>query len=106
MSIHPTSYDKNTFLDYLNKNKVDEATITDFNKLPEAVFCNGSDFKLDINVVWYDEDETHYTFEMNYYSEEKIEYCFNSKVFTSISYSVKYLIMMLNNCNCYKGKIS
>ena len=97
--IYPKRYDKNEFLTYLKKHKVGEKTINDFEELPESIIRSGDTFKLDITLTWYPEAETHYNFEMNYYSEDTIEYLFNSKVFGNVEFSINYLLCELINNN-------
>mgnify|MGYP006307111661 CR=1 FL=1 len=100
--ICPKKYSKQEFLKYLEKNKVSETIVEDFKSLPEEIIRSGDTFKLDINTTWYPEDETHYDFEMNYYSEETIEYLFNSKIFGNIANCINYLICELINNNFIK----
>lgn len=100
--IYPKKYDKKDFLKYLKKNKVGEKIINDFEALPDEIVRSGDTFKLDITLTWYPENETHYEFEMNYYSEDTIEYLFNSKVFGNVEMSINYLLCELINGNYIK----
>jgi hypothetical protein len=100
--IYPKRYDKNEFLKYLKKYKVSDKIINDFISLPESVVRSGDTFKLDITLTWYPEAETHYNFEMNYYSEDTIEYLFNSKVFGNVEFCINYLLCELINGNYLK----
>jgi len=97
MTVYPKKYNKKDFLIYLTKIKVKEEIITNFEHLPETLTHSGNTFKLDINSIWYGKGETHYTFELNYYSEDLIEYLFSSKVFNDIEVSINYLYCELIN---------
>lgn len=102
--IYPKRFDKSEFLAYLKKNKVAEKTINDFEELPESIIRSGDTFKLDVTLTWYPDAETHYEFEINYYSEDTIEYLFNSKVFGNVEYSINYLLCELINNNYIRGE--
>jgi len=102
--ICPKRYSKHEFLNYLEKHKVAENIVEDFKSLPEEIVRSGDTFRLDINLTWYPENETHYDFEMNYYSEDTVEYLFNSKIFTNIVSSINYLLCELTNNNYIKGE--
>jgi len=97
MGIHPKTYDKETFLDFLDKNNVNEITYNKFKELPEFVERSEIKFKLDINVIWYSHGNTHYTFEINYYSEELIEYLFSSKIFYDVDTSINFIVCELTS---------
>jgi len=102
MKTYPKKYTKEEFLAFLEKNNVNDNIISKFAQLPEIIKHSGSTFDLDITSIWYAKDETYYTFELNYYSEELIEYLFNSKVFTDIGLSINYLMCELNDKNFIK----
>ena len=102
MGAYPKKYKKEEFLKFLHKNNVNNKIINTFVELPESVERSGSTFKLDVNSTWYSDDDTHYNFELNYYSEELVEYLFSSKVFSDIEVSVNYLLCELINNNYIK----
>jgi hypothetical protein len=97
MPAYPTTYSKNEFIHYLNKNNVSDSVIDNFQKLPETLTTKNSTYKLNIVSTWYNVNSTYYNFEMNYYSEELIEYLFSSKVFTDVEKSINYLYCELIN---------
>ena len=101
MNTHTENYTKERFLKFLEKNNVNDIIISRFVKLPKTVQRSGSIFKLDINTTWYPDGDTHYKFELNYYSEELIEYLFTSKVFNDIELSINYLTCELVNKKLY-----
>jgi len=103
MEIYPQKYTKEDFLVYLEKINAKDIIITKFLELPELIVRSGNTFKLDITTVWYDEDETYYNFELNYYSEELVEYLFNSKVFRDVESSINYLLCELMSKNYIKN---
>lgn len=104
MGIHPKQYSRENFFSFLNKNNVSETIIDKFVDLPETVLRNENRFELYINITWYNIDDTHYNFELNYYSEELIEFLFTSKVFNDIEVSLNYLLCELIEKGYIKGK--
>jgi len=104
MGIYPKQYDREDFLNFLRKNNVTNTIISKFVDLPEAVLRKDDRFNLFVNVTFYSDGNTHYNFELNYYSEEHIEFLFNSKVFSNIELSINYLLCELTN-NGYLEKI-
>lgn len=99
MGVYPKIYDKNEFIAFLRKNNVQNKIIERFIELPESLTHKGSEYKLNIHTTWYSAGRTHYNFELNYYSENLIEYRFNSKVFNDVEKSVNYLFCELMNNN-------
>jgi len=95
MSIYPKQYTRENFFSFLLKNNVSETIINKFVNLPEAVLRDENKFDLFINVTWYSAGDTYYNFELNYYSEELIEFLFNSKVFNDVEISINYLLCEL-----------
>jgi len=102
MGVYPKNYNKEEFLKFLKENDVSDAIISKFVELPEAVEHSGCTFKLDINSIWYSVGSTFYNFELNYYSEELVEYLFSSKVFGDVELSINYLLCELINNNYIK----
>lgn len=106
MGVYPSKYDSEKFLKFLEKNNVNDTVISKFKSLPITITCNDKEFHLDINVIWYSIGDTFYNFELNYYSDEHIEYCFGSKVFDDIETSINYLFCELkyieSNGGCRK----
>lgn len=102
MEVYPKQYTREEFLKFLKKNNVDEEIINNFEKLPKIVKRNENEFELYINRTWYNIGNTHYSFELNYYSEELIEFLFNSKVFNDIEVSINFLLSELINNNHMK----
>lgn len=104
MTIYPKDYNnKQEFVKFLLKNGVSENVITKFNELPETVMRSNTEYNLYVHTIWYGDNDTHYTFEMNYYSEELIEFLFSSKVFDDIEVSINNLTCELINGK-YKKK--
>lgn len=104
MTAFPKMYTKEKFIEFLQKNNVNDGIITKFAELPERITRSGQIFDLYINVTWYNIGNTHYEFEINYYSENLIEYCFNSKVFNDVEFSINYLLCELMGSNCIEVK--
>jgi len=91
MGAYPSEYNKKDFLNFLKKNNVSDVIIAKFVELPETVERSGDTFKLSINLTWYSIGNTFYNFELNYYSNDLVEYLFSSKIFTDIEVSINYL---------------
>jgi hypothetical protein len=100
----PKKYSKEKFLIFLEKYNVSDEIVEKFLELPEEIQRSGSTFKLDVNVTWYDGGNTYYEFELNYYSEELIEYLFSSKVFKNIGISINNLLCELINAKYISKK--
>ena len=103
MGVYPKKYNKEEFLNFLEKNNVNDTIISKFIQLPEKIKRNGDEFELDINVTWYSIGNTFYSFELNYYSNELVEYYFNSKVFNHVEPSINYLMCELMNKKLITG---
>ncbi len=103
MGVYPSKYKKKEFIKFLEKYNVSDNIITKFAELPETIKRNGNEFKLDINVIWYSVGNTFYNFEINYYSEELIEYFFSSKVFGDVEESINYLLCELMTNKLIEG---
>lgn len=102
MRVYPKKYSKEEFLIFLEKNNVNDEIISKFEKLPEFIEKNGNKYELYINSIWYNIDNTYYKFELNYYSDDIVEYLFSLKVFTDIELSINYLLSELINNGKFK----
>lgn len=91
MGIYPKKYSKEEFLKFLEKNNVNDEIILKFVELPETIERSGDTFQLDVNSTWYSKGKTYYEFELNYYSNDLVEYIFSSKVFNDVEISINYL---------------
>ena len=103
MEVTPRGYTKETFIGFLQKNNVSDTVIEKFMQLPEKLTRRHKEFKLYISSTWYECGNTYYNFELNYYSEELVEYLFTYKVFTDIEKSINFLLCELIN-NHYIAK--
>ncbi len=99
MTAFPKKYSKEEFIEFLLKINANDNIINKFNELPETIKRNGNIFDLYINSIWYNDGNTHYEFEINYYSEELIEYLFSSKVFKDVKFSIINLLCELKSTN-------
>jgi len=96
MGAYPSQYDREGFLNkFLRKNNVSGEIISKFVGLPEKIVINDNEYVLYINVVFFSIGDTFYNFELNYYSEDLIEFLFNSKVFNDVELSINYLLCEL-----------
>lgn len=103
MKVSPRTYDKKAFVEFLHKNNVSDSVIEKFKYLPEHLTRRHKEFTLYISSTWYDSGNTYYNFELNYYSEELVEYLFTYKVFTDVEKSINFLLCELIN-NGYIAK--
>jgi hypothetical protein len=99
MGIFPIGYSKERFIEFLQQNHVNETIIEKFKIIPENVKKNNHIYKLNIIGTWYNIGDTHYNFELNYYSEDQIEFLFSFKVFTNVEDSINNII-----CDLVDGK--
>lgn len=91
MTAYPNNHNRNSFIRFLEKNGVNIDIINKFKDLPEKIEKNDIVYSLNINVTWHDDDKTHYIFELNYYSEDKLEFLFPYKIFTDPEVSIDFL---------------
>jgi hypothetical protein len=103
MNTYTKKYDKEDFLKFLEKNNVNDVIISKFVELPECIIRGGNKYDIYINVTWYNVGNTHYEFEINYYSEQLIEYLFGLKVFKDVEFSINNLLCELINNNLIEG---
>jgi hypothetical protein len=97
MNIFPKIYTKTEFLELLITNNINDNIIHKFNKLPEHIEINKSTYFIYINVTQYGVKNPTFNYELNYYSNDLIEFLFNSKVFSRIELSVNKLLCGLMN---------
>ena len=95
MTAYPTLYNKNDFIKFLQKIKIKEELIEKFSNLPATLVKDGDKFKLNTMVTYNSGEETSYTFELNYYSKDLMEFLFNYKIFTDFNDSINHLICEL-----------
>ena len=103
MKVVQKDYSKETFIEFLRKNNISDNAVEKFVLLPENLTHRNIEYKLTIISTWYNTDNPYYNFELNYYSEELIEYLFNSKVFNDIELSINNLICELQNSKIIIG---
>jgi hypothetical protein len=97
MNIFPKIYTKTNFIEQLISNGINDNIIIKLNKLPEYVKSNNSIYSIYINVIQYGIENSTFNYEFNYYSNDLIEFLFNSKVFSDIELSVNNLLCDLMN---------
>lgn len=97
MNIFPQIYTKAKFLELLTTNNINDNIIHKFNKLPEFIEINKSTYFIYINVTQYGVKNPTFNYELNYYSNDLIEFLFNSKVFNSVELSINNLLCNLMN---------
>jgi hypothetical protein len=99
MGVYPTGYNKLEFIEFLKKNNVEDSIIKKFMQLPETITHKKHVYRLNIVSTWYSIGDTYYNFEMNYYSDDIIEFLFTYKIFTNVEESINNLL-----CDLVSGK--
>lgn len=97
MGYYPKRYTKEEFNNFLVDNNVNDDIIHKFGEIPEKIIKNNVEYVLYINVIWYSIGNTFYNFELNYYSEDKIEFLFEMKLLCNVEISINNLISKLEN---------
>lgn len=97
MNIFPNIYTKTEFLEQLTTNNINDNIIRKFNKLPEFIEINKNTYFIYINVTQYGTKNPTFNYELNYYSNDLIEFLFNSKVFNTVELSINNLLCDLMN---------
>jgi len=97
MNITPKTYTKEEFLDNLINIQTNCNIVNKYHKLPEQISVKNNKYIIYINVTKYGTKNPTYNYEFNYYSEELVEFLFNSKVFSSVELSINNLLCDLMN---------
>jgi len=95
MGTYPKGYDKNSFIKFLNENKVSIGITEKFKTLPEKVIYRENEYKLNIVSTWFSVGDTFYNFEINYYCDKEIEFLFGYKIFKDVELSIDFAIKEL-----------
>lgn len=102
MGVYPSNHTKTTFFDSLKYHNLDDKVVSKFKSLPEIVSRKGDKFELQIVSTFISVGDMSYNFEMNYYSDNLVEYLFNTKVFGDIETSINFLLCELTENNYIK----
>ena len=84
----PKNYDRNGFIDFLRVNNVNTEIIERFINLPESIEYKDATYVLSVTATYHNSGSSHYTFELNYYAEEILEYLLSYKIFQDIEQSI------------------
>jgi hypothetical protein len=98
MGVYPTGYNKEEFIVFLQNNNTNETIINKFKILPENVKHNNHIYKLNI-VSTFISVGMFCNFELNYYSEDQIEFLFPYKIFGNVEESIDNIL-----CDLIEGK--
>ena len=98
MGVYPKGYNKEEFIVFLQENNANETIINKFKILPENVKHNNYIYKLNI-VSTFVSVGMFNNFEINYYSEDQIEFLFPYKIFTNVEESIDNIL-----CDLVEGK--
>ena len=105
MEVIPKEYCKETFIDFLHDNNFSDNIIEKFKLLPEKLKRRHKEYKIYIASAYYKTDNPYYNFELNYYSEELVEYLFSYKIFSDVEKSINFLLSeLINNKYIVKPK--
>jgi hypothetical protein len=98
MGVYPKGYNKEEFIVFLQENNANETIINKFKILPETVKHNNHIYKINI-VSTFISVGMFNNFELNYYSEDQIEFLFSYKIFTKVEESINNIL-----CDLIEGK--
>ena len=88
MGAMPKNYDRNSFIDFLRVNNVNSEIIERFMNLPESIGYKDATYVLSVTATYHNSGGSYYTFELNYYAEEVLEYLLSYKIFQDIEQSI------------------
>ena len=98
MGVYSKGYNKEEFIVFLRDQYVNDIVMENFKILPENVKHNNHIYKLNIIITFISVGMFN-NFELNYYSEDQIEFLFPYKIFTKVEESIDNLI-----CDLVDGK--
>ena len=87
----PKTFQKQEFIGYLKDNGVVNGMIARLENLPDIIHVNNHDYVFNAITTWYDRGRTYHEFELNYYSEEDMEFLFTYKIFNDVEVSLNFL---------------
>lgn len=99
METYPKNYNTETFIEYLKDNHSETSLVERFKRLPATLIHNKIEHKLNIVKTYYIGDGSYYNFELNYYSDELLEFLFTYKIFQDVEDSIRHLECELQNGN-------
>lgn len=99
METYPKKYNKITFTEYLEKINTSTQLLERFERLPAMLIHNNIEYELNVIKTYYAGDGSYFNFELNYYSDDILEFLFTYKIFQDIEDSVNYLECELINEN-------
>ena len=91
VNVNPEMLGKQDFIAYIEKIGIKNGLVDRVESLPDIIHVNDYDYKLNICTSWHREGVTYHEFEMNYYSEENMEFLLTYKIFKDIEISLTYL---------------
>lgn len=92
-------YTKDNFIKFLKEIGINNENISKFNSLPKKIKKSGLTYDLFIQTIKYEKDDHYYEFELNYYSDNHIEYLFTNKVFKDVNLSINNLYLNVEKLN-------
>lgn len=101
MGVYPKLFNKESFVKYLRKIKINEEIIERLSNLPDEVLYDNVWYKLYIATRWYSGGKTHYEFELNYYSEEMVKFLLNIEPYSDIEISLNHIECELRNLKLF-----
>lgn len=95
----PTNYTKEELIDFLKESGIKNGAIKRIEDLPESLEFNQTKYNLNIIASWKDKGNTHYEFELNYYSPNAMEFLFKYKISNNIEDSLSFIEHELEKYN-------
>lgn len=97
MEAYPKKYTIKTFIEFLSENNETIPLIERIEKLPPTLIHENIEYNLNIVKTYYVGDGSYFNYELNYYSNNSLEFLFTYKIFQEIEDSVHHLECELQN---------
>ena len=87
----PKTFKKQELIRYLMDNGVVNGMLIRLENLPDILHVNNYDYVFNAITTWRERGHTYHEFELNYYSEENMEFLFTYKIFNDVEVSLNFL---------------
>ena len=88
MTTQPMNYNREGFIGFLKKSNESSDIIERFMNLPEKIIYKEHEYELNIRLTFYSGEGSYYSFELNYYADDILEFLLSYKVFQNIEQSI------------------
>lgn len=87
----PMKFNKQGFIRYLMDNGVVNGMLTRIENIPDIIHVDNYDYVFNSIATWRKKGHTYHEFELNYYSEENMEFLLTYKIFNDVEVSLNFL---------------